>query len=322
MKLSLLLPVYNVEAYLGKCIESCLNQDLPTSEYEIIIVIDGSPDHSIDIARHFQKKHKNIRIVERENGGVSAARNTGLKEAKGDFIWFIDPDDYIQKNVFGNISIIMQANQLDVLWIGWDEVNERGETLPIFAKHANKVITDIMSGKIFMATVLSNYLFAWSFIFRRNFLCKNNLEFIEGTIYFEDADFALRFLPLVKRIQLYNRKCYFYLQREGSVTKATSKKTIIDIAKNCIATNILLKSCDKSLRRFYQICFTSFYMLFLKEVLKSRNKEYFDFIIEQTKMNNFGKVSMFGNIKTKAIGVIYNIFGVEKCLRIISFIIK
>ena len=86
MLLSLILPVYNVEAYLGRCIESCLNQDLPKSEYEIIVVIDGSPDNSIDVAKRYQEKNKNIKIVTRENGGLSAARNTGVQVASGDYV--------------------------------------------------------------------------------------------------------------------------------------------------------------------------------------------------------------------------------------------
>ena len=84
MLLSIILPVYNVEAYLGKCINSCLCQDLSKNNYEIIVVIDGSPDNSIEVARQFQSDNDNVKIVVRENGGLSAARNTGLEAASGD----------------------------------------------------------------------------------------------------------------------------------------------------------------------------------------------------------------------------------------------
>ena len=113
MLLSIILPVYNVEAYLGRCINSCLCQDLPKDNYEIIVVIDGSPDNSIEVARRFQSDNDNVKIVVRENGGLSAARNTGLEAASGDYVWFIDSDDYIEENILGDIVRNLQSNQLD-----------------------------------------------------------------------------------------------------------------------------------------------------------------------------------------------------------------
>ena len=90
MILSIIIPVYNVEQYIGKCLDSCLNQDLPKDEYEIVVVDDGSPDNSSSIVEGYMKKYSNIRLIHRENGGLSAARNTGLKEAKGENERFVD----------------------------------------------------------------------------------------------------------------------------------------------------------------------------------------------------------------------------------------
>ena len=132
MLLSLILPVYNVEEYLGRCIESCLNQDLPKSEYEIIVVIDGSPDNSIDVAKRYQKKNKNIKIITRENGGLSAARNTGLQVASGDYVWFIDSDDAITENSLKGIYEEMTRHSLEVLWLKWHNMNEFQERVPLY----------------------------------------------------------------------------------------------------------------------------------------------------------------------------------------------
>lgn len=321
MKLSLVLPVYNVEAYLGKCIESCLCQNLPQSEYEIIIVIDGSPDHSIDVAKRYQKKNDNVKIVTRQNGGLSAARNTGLSEASGEYVWFIDSDDHIEKNVLCGIYECLKSNDLDALWLGWRDVDEKGHVIPPFAPHSFSNIQNVMSGHEFMAKVLSNYLYAWSFVYRRTFLQENGLQFTEG-MYYEDTDFAFRSLPLVQRIQLYGNVCYNYLQREGSIVHHTNKRKLEDICKNCISATAALQICDESLKRFYQICFTSYYMLFIKEVIKSQNKEYAAYLIGQTKQNSFGKVAMFGNVSTKVIGIIYNLFGVKWCVLVFSSIKK
>ena len=107
-KISLILPVYNVELYLPKCIESCLNQDLPKTEYEMIIVIDGSSDNSLSVARKYQQKYGCISIVEQSNGGLSSARNTGLKHATGEYVWCIDTDDYINENILKGIVTQLQ----------------------------------------------------------------------------------------------------------------------------------------------------------------------------------------------------------------------
>ena len=193
MLLSLILPTYNVEAYLGKCIESCLNQDLPKSEYEIIVVIDGSPDHSINIAKRYQENNDNIKIITRENGGLSAARNTGLKAANGEYVWFVDSDDSITENCLKAIYEEMTQYNLDALWLKWCNMN-----------------------------------FAWSFVFKRNFLIDNGFLFKEG-LFYEDTEFAYRVLPAAKRIKLFCKVCYTYNIRQGSIAQTISSKKIDDL---------------------------------------------------------------------------------------------
>lgn len=320
MLLSLILPTYNVEAYLGKCINSCLRQDLTKSDYEIIVVIDGSPDNSLDIAKEFQEKNSNVKVVFRENGGLSVARNTGLAVATGEFVWFIDSDDYIKENILAGIVGRLKDNKLDSLWIGWQDVDRYGNVEPPFAPHAYSNNLDVMSGKDFMAKVLSNYLYAWSFIYRRTFLKENNLFFTEGMFY-EDTDFAFRSLPLVGRIQFYDKVCYNYLQRNGSIVHHTNMKKLEDICRNCISASKSMQKCEEPLKRFYKICFSANYIFFLKEVLKS---EYISpsYIIEQTKLNHFGKVRMYGDLKTNIIGLTYNLLGIELCCFVFGVLIK
>ena len=141
-------------------------------------------------------------------------------------------------------------------------------------------------------------------------------------MYYEDTDFAFRSLPIVSKIRLYDKVCYYYLQRDGSIVHFTNKRKLEDICKNCVSATKFLKSSDDSLKRFYQISFTSYYMLFFKEVLKSKNKDFVDYLIKQTKLNGFGNVSMFGNITTKIIGLLYNLLGVRLSLCILSKIVR
>ena len=98
MKLSIIIPMYNVEPYIEKCLLSCLNQNIPHADYEIIVVNDGSPDGSLGIARRIASTVDNMLIVSQENGGLSAARNKGLSYAKGEYVWFVDSDDWIEEN--------------------------------------------------------------------------------------------------------------------------------------------------------------------------------------------------------------------------------
>lgn len=106
MKLSIIIPVYNVERYLRQCLESCLSQDVPKSQYEVIIVNDGSPDNSQAIIDEYSSKYDNVRVLKKKNGGLSSARNAGLNIASGDYIWFVDSDDWVADVV----SILCDSN--------------------------------------------------------------------------------------------------------------------------------------------------------------------------------------------------------------------
>ena len=97
-KISLIIPVYNVEKYLENCINSCLKQDISINDYEIIIVNDGSPDDCWNIIQRYANQHSNIKTINKENGGLSSARNAGINVAEGELIWFIDSDDSIKEN--------------------------------------------------------------------------------------------------------------------------------------------------------------------------------------------------------------------------------
>ena len=118
MFLSIIIPVYNTEKYLDECLQSCLEQDIPANEYEIICVNDGSIDGSLDILRKYEAEASNIVIVNQKNTGVCAARNAGIEIAAGDYIWFIDSDDYIQKNSLAELLRHICETNYDRIFIG------------------------------------------------------------------------------------------------------------------------------------------------------------------------------------------------------------
>ena len=124
MKLSIIVPVYNVADYLPKCLDSLLAQDLPQNEYEIIVVNDGSTDNSGNIAQQYADKYANITLINQANQGLSGARNTGIKCAKGDYIQFVDSDDYVDIHLFERLQHIIEQYDPDIIKISHDIVSE------------------------------------------------------------------------------------------------------------------------------------------------------------------------------------------------------
>lgn len=119
MKLSIIIPIYNVEKYIGRCAESVLNQNVPPSQYEVIFVNDGTKDNSVEVlnkAIDFEK-FPNFHIYNKENGGLSSARNFGLDKAHGDYVWFVDSDDWIEPNCLAKIVKKLNEMNPDILYI-------------------------------------------------------------------------------------------------------------------------------------------------------------------------------------------------------------
>lgn len=321
-KFSLILPVYNVEKYLPKCIESCLHQNLSIAEYEIIIIIDGSLDNSLQVARQYQQQFDCIKIVEQSNKGLSASRNTGLKRATGKYIWFIDSDDYIMPNILKGIYHVLESTKLECLWIRWSNVDTQYNIMPLYDMNIHKVSETVYSGIEFMKHVLGIYLYAWSFIYNRKFLLSNNLWFKEG-MYYEDTEFAFRALPLLKHIRLYKHVCYNYVNRAGSIVNTINEKQLVDICFNMTkAHRLYINAKDKELKNFYKRSFSSFLLLVMKEVTKSKNPILKNKIIKIVRDENMKKLIPIGNKITKAIGLIYNILGIKACFAVLAILFK
>ena len=216
MKLSIIIPVYNVEQYIAKCLESCLIRDIPTEDYEIVVVNDGSPDNSVAIVEGYIKNHSNVRLVNRENGGLSAARNTGLKAAKGDYVWFVDSDDWIEENCLSTLLGRIEAENLDVLCMNLQLCFDSGRIKPYVVIHPAEDM--VYNGRDFICNVDMPPA-AWCSIYRRQYLIENNFRFLEGVLH-EDMEFTPRVYCMAERIQLYDHQVYNYYQREGSIMKS------------------------------------------------------------------------------------------------------
>ena len=231
MKLSIIVPIYNVAPYLRKCVDSLLAQDI--SDYEIILVDDGSTDDSGTIADELlaypqplpEGKGVSMKVIHQENAGLSAARNSGVKVAQGDYIMFVDSDDYLQPNVLGTLMEQVERDNLDVLRFRYQNVRESGDAFAPYKDmtNYNDYSSTPTDGLTFLNERMGTQCYAVQFLVRREIVLQ---EQFTPSIYFEDTDWTPRMLLRAKSVASTDLVVYNYLWREGSIT--LSQK---DIAK-------------------------------------------------------------------------------------------
>ena len=220
MKLSIIVPVYNVEAFLNKCVDSLLAQDLPADEYEVIIVDDGSTDGSGALCDTLAAEHGNIRVIHQQNRGLSGARNAGIPVASGDYVMFVDSDDFLCPNVLGTLVGLMEAKELDILRFNYQNVNMDGAVF-----EPNKYVkpfvdySDVVcDGETFLNERLGYACYAWQFLVKASILRQEGNGFKEG-IYFEDVEWTPRILLQALRVASTDTLVYNYLFRTGSIAR-------------------------------------------------------------------------------------------------------
>lgn len=243
MKLSVIIPVYNVAPYVRKCVESVLAQDLDPKDYEVILVDDGSTDVSGEICDSLaegriggeaERQIGNIKVLHQKNQGLSAARNAGIAVAKGKYIQFVDSDDYLEPNVLAGLVEQMEREQLDVLRFDYQNVRLISDgQYEIFQpyKHPHQVDaqSNVTDGETYLNTRMGYACYAWQFMIKRESLTPAPSPEGEGSdagclftpgIYFEDTDWTPRMLLRARRVNATTTIVYNYLMREGSITKA------------------------------------------------------------------------------------------------------
>lgn len=207
--LSFIVPVYNVEKYLEECLDSLLEQDIPHEEYEIICVNDGSTDGSLEILRRYEEKYPNIRVIDQENGGVCVARNTGLDAAQGEYIWFVDSDDFIRANILDSLHRKITNSKCDRLTL---------EVYQFWNALSDKERYEIEQNSLSSNSYLNNVA-CWNNVFRTQHLRKNNLYFrYPEIIYSEDCLFMFEFSISENVSCAYTSVCYFWRRHSNSAT--------------------------------------------------------------------------------------------------------
>lgn len=218
-KLSIIVPVYNVEKYLPKCLESLIKQTL--KDIEIICVNDGSMDNSLAILKEFASKDSRIRIIDNQHQGVAKTRNTGIEQSTGEYIGFVDSDDYIDIDFFEKLYNSATKSNSD---IAIASILKHKNFFNIYnAKYTKEEIAITIQDKIKLCEDKKHFFFyAWNKIYHSGFIKENNIKFSEGQIY-EDVMFAIKALYYSNKIiSVYGTK-YHYIEHENSLTKYKDK---------------------------------------------------------------------------------------------------
>ena len=231
-KLSIIIPAYNVEKYVGKAISSILSQDY--KNLELLIVDDGSTDETAKIAKRYSANDVRAIVLSKQNGGLSDARNYGLERATGDYVLFIDSDDFIEPNTIGKLMKYSNDRALDVCIFGYYyDIYEHEKT------HTEKVVVEpgkiITRGskrtKIANASMLG---YAWNKLYDRQFLLINNIKFERGLSYIEDIIFNEQVYQHAKKVGFYDQPIYHYVQYGRTTLGKTYHKKIAQYDRRSI----------------------------------------------------------------------------------------
>ena len=218
--LSIIIPVYNIETYIEKCIHSLEDQDIPKETYEIIIVNDGSTDRSAALINGLMNEYGNIVYIDQVNQGVSAARNAGIEIASGNYLLFIDGDDYVAPNSFARVLKTAADHEAQIVYLGYTILNEdytvRKEVLT--SKEKDKVYNGLDAYKMFRQPGETDPDHSWAILFESALVKKNQLRFLLNVPYLEDGEFIARIFCLAEKCVADGHPFYFRTTRAGSAT--------------------------------------------------------------------------------------------------------
>lgn len=271
-RVSVIVPVFNIENYVGACIQSLLNQTY--GNYEIIIVNDGSTDKSLKIVEAFSEKFpEQIKVISKENGGLSSARNCGLEQAIGDYVSFVDGDDFVDKDYLEKLIEYLDDGKIDVVISGHKTVKTSGELI-------NKI--KVTTNKEFELYGKPGVFISCAKLYKKDFLLKNNISFPIGKLY-EDIAFSFYTKYLSTKVIAIPYCGYNYVQREGSIMHNSIDINRFPFEELLKAFDTIFNSLNKKSLAFeyfeYDVLyfFAGFIFLYCKKQSKNTIKMMCDF---------------------------------------------
>ncbi len=265
IKVSVIVPVYNVESYLEKCLDSLAKQTL--KDIEIIVVNDESPDNSQEIIDKYTKEYQTIHSYIKKNGGVSDARNYGISKAQGEYLAFVDGDDYVTKDMYEKMYQKAKSGNFDIVVCDLNYVYEDGKKVRVSSKIENDT-TNIKK------TYVNMYPCVWNKIYKKTLFDKG-IEFKKG-VWFEDVDFLYKIFPYIKTIGVIKEPFNQYVQRQGSITKTFDKRlyNYIDNFNDLIEFYKERKLYDKYQKELEYLYVRYIYATFIKQATNFDKEEY------------------------------------------------
>lgn len=249
--ISIVIPVYNVAKYLLECVQSVINQTY--TDFEVLLIDDGSTDSSKDLCDELVVKDSRIKVFHKKNGGLSSARNYGIDKASGEYIIFLDADDYwIENNFLLLLTKKLQVGEFDVIRGEYVNVDERGNRLYTseqWKRHLN-LKEQVFSSYEMMKYVINGHFFSWLFIFRKSVF--DNFRFDENRKFQEDIDFAIKVFSKNLRCGYLPVQFYAYRQREKSITSTPRISNLEGSFTLCdVFYEYAYKVDDKRLTNYY-----------------------------------------------------------------------
>ena len=229
-KVSIIVPAYNLENYIRKTLKSIENQTY--KNLELLVINDGSRDLTSEVASEFLSKTSlKYKVIDKENGGVSDARNIGIENATGDYLMFLDGDDYIENTTLEKVVAEFSSSNEDFIYYGMKSVDEKDKVLADYPKES--FLDNLITGKELIIKLLSQEV---ETIPMHAFFCKtkivkdNNIKFTKGCTNGEDQEFYLKYLCHCNKVKSINEYLCYYVQREGSISNSVnfSKFTVLE----------------------------------------------------------------------------------------------
>ncbi|MCZ2492139.1 glycosyltransferase family 2 protein [Dellaglioa carnosa] len=235
---SIIVPVFNVERYLQKCIDSILENKM-NKEYEIILVDDGSTDGSGIICDRYADLNENVIVYHKSNGGLSDSRNYGIEKANGEFLFFIDSDDWIRTDALAKLEKICENKDVDMICFNFSAVNEFEENVENDLGFKKRILEDgFVNGEKALEELFKGNIksYAVTNLYKKKLFTTNKVRFPVGRNY-EDVGTTYKLFFYSKKVFLLNDKLYFYLQRQGSISHINKISDINSIQRNASETD-------------------------------------------------------------------------------------
>lgn len=254
-QLSVIVPIYNVETYLVQCIESLFEQGLDEDAFEVILINDGSTDQSGQLISELMCRHTNMIRIDQQNQGLSAARNVGVKQACGEYVFFLDSDDFVYPDSLKILLCKAKENDLDILRFDYWNVDEAGgkTSVSVYRDQRIRFENQIGDGMFLLENIYHAEFFAWLSLIKRDFLFQSHVAFEEG-VYFEDIKYTITLSLSASRTMYVSQPAYAYRHRKTSIVNTFNRKKVEDLISisadllDCLHRNAFGTKLEKVLK--------------------------------------------------------------------------